>query len=370
MIKFKKKIQFYFKRFFQLVFVLIYGKIKYKNNVITSKNITKKKIENIISDINSSKSYFSYKIENGRVYTDYVEHVAIIDDNTLVNEASYQQISGELKDAKENIVLTKGTPRIKKRIEGRVFSLVQGASGNNNYFHWIFDILPKIKLCSEHYLLKEIDFFYVPNLQNFQKQTLSILNIEEDKILNSDLYRHIQASELIVVDHPWYHKGFILDQVEFLPSWIIHWLKDVYLKYAKKFDNNEKIYIDRTESKFNHCQIQNDNEIFNFLKEQGFSKYKVGELSFFEQIYLFNNAKIIIGAHGAAFTNLAFCKPNTKIIEIRPSTQSNNNYKRISQISNLNYRLIKTKELDEDQKKFGDIYLPISELEHCIKNFG
>ena len=370
MIKFKKKIQFYFKRFFQLVFMLIYGKIKYKNNVITSKNITKKKIENIISDINSSKSYFSYKIENGRVYTDYVEHVAIIDGNTLVNEASYQQISGELKDAKENIVLTKGTPRIKKRIEGRVFSLVQGASGNNNYFHWIFDILPKIKLCSEHYLLKEIDFFYISNLQNFQKQTLSILNIEEDKILNSDLYRHIQASELIVVDHPWYHKGFILDQVEFLPSWIIHWLKDIYLKYAKKFDNNEKIYIDRTESKFNHCQIQNDNEIFNFLKEQGFSKYKVGELSFFEQIYLFNNAKIIIGAHGAAFTNLAFCKPNTKIIEIRPSTQSNNNYKRISQIGNLNYRLIKTKELDEDQKKFGDIYLPISELEHCIKNFG
>ena len=39
MIKFKKKIQFYFKRFFQLVFMLIYGKIKYKNNVITSKNI-------------------------------------------------------------------------------------------------------------------------------------------------------------------------------------------------------------------------------------------------------------------------------------------------------------------------------------------
>ena len=48
MIKFKKKIQYYFKRFFQLVFILIYGKIKYTNNVITSKNIIKKKIENII----------------------------------------------------------------------------------------------------------------------------------------------------------------------------------------------------------------------------------------------------------------------------------------------------------------------------------
>ena len=368
--KFRKKIQFYFKKFFQIIFILIDGKIKYKNDSITSNNISKRKMKNIVSDIKDSKSYYSYKIMNGRVYTDYVEHVAIIDNNILVNEASYQQVSGELKDAKENIVLTKGTPRIKKRIEGRVFSLVQGASANNNYFHWIFDILPKIKLFSEHYLLKEIDFFYVPSLQNFQKQTLSMFNIGEEKILNSDLYRHIQTSELIVVDHPWYHKGFVFDQVEFLPSWIIHWLRETYLKCAKKFDSNEKIYIDRTESKFNHCQIQNDNEIFDFLKEKGFSKYKVGKLSFFEQIYLFSNAKIIIGAHGAAFTNLTFCEPNTKIIEIRPSTQQNNNYKRISQVNNLNYRLIKTKELDENQKKFGDIYLPIKELEQCITNFG
>jgi len=69
-----------------------------------------------------------------------------------------------------------------------------------------------------------------------------------------------------------------------------------------------------------------------FLKEKGFSKYKVGELSFFEQIYLFNNAKFIIGAHGAAFTNLAFCKPNTNIIEIKPFTHPNNVNKRISKM--------------------------------------
>jgi capsular polysaccharide biosynthesis protein len=370
MIKFKKKVQFYFKKIFQLVFILIYGIIKYERNCIISNNIVKKKIENIVSDIKGSKNYFSYKIKNGRVYTDYVEHVAIIDGNTLVNEVSYQQVSGELKNAEKNTVLTKGTPRVKKKINGRVLSLIQGASGNKNYLHWIFDILPKIKLCSEHYPLKEIDFFYAPSLQNFQKQTLSILDIDENKILNSDTNRHIEARELIVVDHPWYHKGFILNEVEFLPTWIIHWLRDIYLKCAKQFENNEKIYIDRTESEFKHCQIQNDNEVFNFLKEKGFSKYRTGELSFFEQIYLFNNAKFIIGAHGAAFANLTFCEPNTNIIEIKPSTHPNNVNKRISQINNLNYRLIKTKELDENQKKFGDIYLPIKELEQCIINFG
>ena len=370
MTKFKKKIQFYFKVFFQLVFKLIYGKIKYENNVISYNNIVKKKIKNIVSDIQGSKAYFSYKIKDGRVYTDHVEHVAIIDDNTLVNEVSYQQVSGELKDAKENIVLTKGTPRLKKKIKGRVLSLVQGASGNKNYAHWMLDILPKIKLCSEHYSLKEIDFFYISGLQNFQKQTLSTLNIKENRIVNSDTNRHIEASELIVVNHPWYHKGFILNQYELLPSWIIYHLRDIYLRYSKQFDNNEKIYIDRTDSNFKHCQIQNDKEVFDFLKDKGFLKYKIGKLSFFEQIYLFNNAKFIIGAHGAAFANLSFCRPDTNIIEIKPSSHPNNAYKRISQINNLNYKLISTKDLDENQKKFGDIYLPVKELEQCIKSFG
>ena len=305
MIKFKKKIQFYFKKIFQIFFLLIYGKVKYQKDNTYSNNIIKRKIENIVSDIKGSKSYFSYKIKNGRVYTDYVEHVAIIDDNTLINGASYQQVLGELRDANENIVLNKGTPRIKKRIEGRVLSLVQGASGNKNYLHWVFDILPKIKLCSEHYPLSEIDYFYAPSLQYFQKETLSILNIDKNKILDSNVNRH----------------------------------------------------------------IENDKEVFDFLKQKGFSKYRTGELSFFEQIYLFNNAKFIIGAHGAAFTNLTFCKPNTNIIEIKPLAHPNNVNKRISQINKLNYRLIKTKNLDENKKKFGDIYLPIKELEHCLKSF-
>ena len=233
----------------------------------------------------------------------------------------------------------------------------------------MFDVLPRIKLCSEYYPIEEIDFFYTPNLLEWQKITLSVLQIHENKIINSNVVRHLEASELIVVDHPWYHKGFILNQVEFLPSWIVHWLRDVYIKSAKEFKNNEKIYIDRTESKFGHCQIQNDNEVFDFLKEKGFSKYKVGELSFFEQIYLFNNAKIIIGAHGAAFANLIFCKPDTNIIEIKPSTHPNNVNKRISSINNLNYKLIETEELEEHKRRFGDIYLPIEKLESYINSF-
>ncbi len=86
MMKVKKTLQLYFKRSFQLIFKLIYGSIKLGIDLSKIKNVTKKKIENIKSDIENSKDYYSYKIINGRVYTDYVEHVAIISNNILLGE--------------------------------------------------------------------------------------------------------------------------------------------------------------------------------------------------------------------------------------------------------------------------------------------
>ena len=369
MMKVKKILQLYFKRVFQLIFKSIYGNIKLGIDLSKIKNVTKKKIENIKSDIENSKDYYSYKIINGRVYTDYVENVAIISNNILLGEISYQQILGDLKDGSNNVVLTKGTPRFKKKIKGKILSILQGASGNN-YGHWLLDMLPKIKLCSEHYSLNDINYFYTPNLTDFQKDTLSVLGINENRIVNSEKFRHIQADELLVVDHPNYYEGYILKQNKFQPAWVIKWLRDTYLTYEKKFNVNKKIFIDRTDSTSKHCQIQNESEVSNFLKNKGFSKYQLTKLSFFEKVYLFRNAEVIVGAHGAAFANLTFCKPKTKVIEIRPCIHPNTVYERISYINDLNYQLIQTKKTDENQKKLGDIYLPIKELEQCIINFG
>ena len=52
---------------------------------------------------------------------------------------------------------------------------------------------------------------------------------------------------------------------------------------------------------------------------------------------MFKNSSIIIGAHGAAFSNIIFCKPGTKIIEIIPSDHPNRKCERISKILKLKY---------------------------------
>ena len=82
----------------------------------------------------------------------------------------------------------------------------------------------------------------------------------------------------------------------------------------------------------------------DFFKRKGFTIYKPEELNIKEQIYLFNHASIIAGAHGATFTNIIFCKPSTKIIEIIPKSHPSKKCERISEILNLNYYKIRVKD--------------------------
>jgi hypothetical protein len=64
------------------------------------------------------------------------------------------------------------------------------------------------------------------------------------------------------------------------------------------------------------------NEIYTlekYLKDKynnSFSSVFLELVSFEEQVNIFNNAKMIICAHGAGMSNMFFCKDHTKIIEI------------------------------------------------------
>ena len=363
--KIKKKLSFLYKSLIKLLFIIIYGKITFCKNPEKEKKISIEEVKDENLKGPDNIKYLIYKIKNGRIFNDFVENVAIISENKIVNKVSYQQVNGELKDANHNSVLYKGTPYLKKKINGNVLTLTQGASGHKNYFHWLYDILPKINICFKNYNSKEIDYFYISKLEKYQKSTLQILGYDNFKIIDSNKNRHIQANEVICSEHPWYKKGFILKEAKRLPAWIVKWINDSFINHGKQFNCNEKIFIDRSESAFSHCQFVNNKEIINFLENEGFTSYKVGQLSFQEQVYLFSNAKMIIGAQGAAFANLAFCKKNTKILEIKPKKHPNFVDQHISKIKELDFNLIETDELkDKDEK--GDIFLNTRDLKKFL----
>ncbi len=364
--KIKKILQKIFKNFFRLVFKKIYGQPKLLDN-ISKLDISKHHIENI--EINKQQFKVDkkiYEIDNAVIFTDLVEHVAIIKDNFLVPEISYQQINGELKNVNYNKVLFNGTNRLKKKIKGSILSLVQGASGNN-YFHFLFDIIPKIILLEKKDYLKKIDFFFLPDVQNWQITILSKFGISKNQLINSKNFRHLEAEKVIALDHMWYSKGFVQEEIKNIPNWIIFALREKFLNNSKKFNSSERVYIDRSDSLFSHCKLINNNEVKEFLSKHNFKSYQISKLNFFEQIYLFNNAKIIIGPHGAAFSNIIFSKRGLKLYEIIPKNHKSIKCKKISNLLNFDYNRIELNLIKNQTKnKKGDMEISILYLEKIL----
>ena len=128
--KINKDIQKIFKNFFYFIFSVFHGKIR---GIILAKNDPR--IEILFSDFENRIKYRVFKIKNARLYTDRIQDTAIILDNKIVDGPSHQLRPINNANIEKNIVFTKGTPRIKKKITGTVLSLLTGGAGNDNYFH-------------------------------------------------------------------------------------------------------------------------------------------------------------------------------------------------------------------------------------------
>ena len=373
-IKYLKKI---FKSISYSLFLKLYGAIE---NSIKSEEDDRIKVK--IANLEKKLNYKVYIITSGRLYTDRIQDTAVILDNKIIDEPSFQLRKGSgnyifNSNVRDNIVFTKGTPRRLKNLNGSVLSLLTGGAGNNNYWHWIFDVLPRFGLCEKSINLNQIDYFLLPSLlKRFQKETLDCLNIPDHKRISSEKFRHIKAKEIIITDHPVMISGNATKDIQNMPEWINLWLRNNFLNQNMKTDkqNKKKIYIDRNETNSKHLPqrtIINEDEVKEYLVKNNFIVIKLHETNFKNQVNLFYNAECIIGLHGGGFGNIVFCEPKTKIIELK-NKSSANAIKNLAEKNDLNYISI-----EEEAKKIynfefpnqqGSIYVPISKLIEAIEN--
>ena len=368
----KKKLQSIFKYIGYSLSKAFYGKIE---GVIESKN--NPSIEIVEKNLDKNYLYKIYIIKDCKLYTDTVNDAAFIIKDKIIKGPSYQFRSEKFKGVKnsdifQNIVFKKGTPRFKKKINGTVFSLLTGGAGNSNYWHWLFDVLPRFKILENQYNLSDIDYFLFPDTkERFQKETLDLLNIPKSKILSSKDFRHIEAKKIIAVDHPYVLKNNPTSEIQNIPNWILNYLKEKFVPTFKEIKLPQRIYIDRRDSKSNHRHLRkiiNENDVKNFLLKKGFSIFALSELSFLEQINLFSNAKKIIGLHGAGFANLIFSKPETLVLEIKSEIAApviGNLAKKLG----LKFREMSIKpekNLNNDQQ--GLVYVSLKDLENQLIN--
>ncbi|MEP6747109.1 MAG: glycosyltransferase 61 family protein [Bacteroidota bacterium] len=230
--------------------------------------------------------------------------------------------------------------------------MLLSTSDDNNYYHCLFQIAPKIWTLEKYgYDISKIDHFFL-ELSNlpFQKEILSTLNINSNKIVDLASYKHIEAEQLLLT--PAFEKP---------EPWICERIRLLFLHSMVRNQNSpKKIYLSRKWARFR--KLLNEKEFIGFISKFGFDIVCTEGMSIQQQATLFHGAEIIIAPHGAGLANIVFCKPDAVIIELRAKSHTGELatvYEHLSGILHLNHY---TYVCDEYINAFGKraIYLDLS----------
>lgn len=239
---------------------------------------------------------------------------------------------------------TRGTPSLVKavasgiasqHVEGRAFFV--GNRGYNNYYHWMLDILPSIHLFEKAgYTIGPEDRVVVfSGTSSFQKGTLDALGIEPEQIVQlSRSSPSLGADELIV---PFYANSMALTMAEWVPAFLVEkFLPAECLDAGTAAETPAKLYIARARDARNGRSIDNEDDVVAFLEARGFSVIYPEEHDVTAQARLFSGADIVLASHGAGLTNIAYCRPATRIVELYGNF-INACYWALSQVCGLDY---------------------------------
>ncbi len=227
-------------------------------------------------------------------------------------------------------------PHIEK-YRGEVAAIT--ASNQDAYFHWLFDLLPRLKMLED--LGAKPEKIYLQYRYRFQRETLEILNlISSNNIINCDNVPLLSVSRLIVPCHE------VMDGREF-PEWVITFLRNKFLPKAQVAKDKfpKRLFVSRADALFR--RVLNESELFPILENYGFTVVKLEKLSFQEQVSLFRNAEAVVLPHGSGLANLVWCSEGTRVIELLPAQVLDHGY-RLSMAVGLDYFFLSA--LMEDSK--------------------
>lgn len=97
--------------------------------------------------------------------------------------------------------------------------------------------------------------------------------------------------------------------------------------------SGRRLFVSRSDSV--KRKVSNEAEMERFFADRGFEVVTLTGLSIADQVALFDSATIVAGTHGAGFSNIIFCRPRTRFIELAPSSYVNTCFQKIAQVLDL-----------------------------------
>lgn len=254
-----------------------------------------------------------------------------------------------------------------------------------NYYHWMTEIMPRaIFTCQtlKYDNTKMVEGKKIVFLidEHIPKQCLEALTFCIDLPFTTEV---VYKNELLTCNNLIYCSPFwqSLDNTTgnipkheefFLDMYALKLVHDaIQNKFnqidSKKKEPKRKIYLQRKPTQMR--SIINYEEVENFMIEESFEILDTSNLSFIEQVKLFSEAKIVIGASGATFTNLLYMQNNTVAINFYPSHPATNHgiFQPLADVSGVKLIHYKTIPVD-DESIHSNFMVDLNIIQNILKD--
>ena len=315
------------------------NRVGVEGNVVYSDELPKMELYDVdLPDIRLQKYHKVLVSGNSDVIIDK-KNCCIVCDACYNMDPDLLFIDGLLYRDRENIgVLRNNLKHYDKSLDSAI--MISGKF-SNNYYHQLFENLIKLLLLEEIDIPIEVPILVdevVYKKQSFQRileiltknSKRPIISIKPSQLLFvSTLYSFDHINRIIshIKKVDVYKKGLVA-----FDEYYISKFRQLLLSYKSKQVTPKRIFLTRENT--NHRKF-NEEEIFSILQPLGFEKIAPERYSFEQQMALFNNAEWIIGATGAAFTNIMFCNKGCNILSFR-AVNKKTVFPEFSTLANIN----------------------------------
>ena len=193
--------------------------------------------------------------------------------------------------------------QVTPKIEGVSLSICSLFS-DSNYAHFLLDAVSKIYLAKD--LLSQIDNILISGSEkSFQRKTLNHLNLDQ-KLIWLESESHLECEQLLFTSR--------INHLSHVSPWGVNAIRKLFLQdeIVNNSKNTEKIIFASRKSSSIRKTILEEIVIANLPNAEVID---FSDLAMSETIQVCQDCRIFMGFHGAAFANLVFCNPGTKVIE-------------------------------------------------------
>jgi capsular polysaccharide biosynthesis protein len=192
-----------------------------------------------------------------------------------------------------------------------------------HFYHWIYEELPRLWALPE--FPPDTGILIPPHTPPYVLDTLQWLGLW-------DRVRPTPERHLLVEQ---YYFSAPTAMMGCPNPHAIAWLRERLMPFSADSTGPKKIYLVRHEKTRG---LTNERDVAEIFADRGWTSVDPGKLRLAEQMALFAGAEMIAGLHGGAFTNLLWCRPGTRVLELFAESFVNGCYEGIASCLRLEHR--------------------------------